>query len=88
MAPSLLSALLGRFYGTTYRIDTELEIAAAPQQVWAVFGDFARWGDWNDFMELGPAVPEKVGGTCRVLFHLEGGCMKTSKHEPEVSEVF
>jgi hypothetical protein len=67
----------------TYRIDSEIEIEATPEQVWKVFGDFASWGKWNDFMEL-PVVPERAGKHCRVLFHLDGGCMKESPHDPEV----
>eukprot|EP00775_Hariotina_reticulata_P006030 gene6030-6268_t len=46
-------------YSTVCKIDTELVIPASPAQVWAVFGDFAKWGEWNDFMVL-PIVPKKI----------------------------
>jgi hypothetical protein len=68
---------------TVCKIDTELVIPASPAQVWSVFGDFANWGQWNDFMVL-PITPSKVGKPCRVLFHLDGGCIKRSVHDPEV----
>jgi hypothetical protein len=71
-------------YNTVCRIDTELVIPASPAHVWAVFGDFAKWGEWNDFMVL-PIVPKKVGETCRVQFKLDGGCIRKSVHDPEVS---
>jgi hypothetical protein len=66
-----------------YRIDSEIEIEATPEQVWKVFGDFGNWDKWNDFMIL-PVAPERVGKHCQVLFRLDGGCMKESPHEPEV----
>lgn len=68
---------------TRYRIDSEIEIEATPEQVWKVFGDFGNWDKWNDFMIL-PVAPERVGKHCRVLFRLDGGCMKESPHDPEV----
>ena len=68
----------------TCKIDTELVIPASPAQVWAVFGDFANWGEWNDFMVL-PVPPKCVGKHCRVLFRLEGGLINKSVHDPEVS---
>jgi hypothetical protein len=71
---------------TVCKIDTELVIPASPAQVWSVFGDFANWGQWNDFMVL-PITPSKVGKPCRVLFHLDGGCIKRSVHDPEVEMV-
>ena len=30
-------------------IETELEIDAPADRVWATFGDFERWPDWNPF---------------------------------------
>lgn len=68
---------------TRYHIDSEIEIEATPEQVWKVFGDFGNWDKWNDFMIL-PVAPERVGKHCRVLFRLDGGCMKESPHDPEV----
>jgi hypothetical protein len=67
-----------------YKIDSEIEIEATPEQVWKVFGDFANWDKWSDFMVFS-VVPEKVGKHCRVLFRLDGGCMKETPHDPEVS---
>jgi hypothetical protein len=67
----------------TYSIDSQIIIEASPEQVWRVFGDFANWGKWNDFMEL-PVVPEKVGKRCHAVFYLDEGCMKKSPHDPEV----
>lgn len=66
-----------------YNIHSEIEIEATPQQVWEVFGDFAGWGSWNDFVVL-PVVPERVGKRCRAVFYLESGCMKQTSHDPEV----
>jgi hypothetical protein len=70
---------------TTYKIDSEIEIEATPEQVWKVFGDFASWGKWNDFTVF-KEVPEQVGKRCQVVFHLDGGCMKSTSHDPEVRE--
>lgn len=72
---------------TTCKIDTELVIPASPAQVWAVFGDFANWGQWNDFMTL-PVSPKSVGKHCRVVFKLEGGLIRRSVHDPEVITYF
>lgn len=66
-----------------YRIDSEIEIEATSEQVWKVFGDFGSYSKWNDF-QVFKKVPEAVGKKCEVVFHLEGGCMKTSSHDPEV----
>lgn len=66
-----------------YTIHSEIQIAATPEQVWQVFGDFAGWGKWNDFCVL-PVVPERVGKRCRAVFYLDSGCMKQSPHNPEV----
>jgi len=71
--------------GIVCEINTELVIPASPEQVWAVFGDFANWGQWNDFMVL-PVAPEKVGKCCRVMFRLDGGCVRKSVHDPEVKQ--
>ena len=30
-------------------IETEIEIDAPPERVWATFADFDRWPDWNPF---------------------------------------
>lgn len=70
---------------TSYKIDSEIEIEATPEQVWKVFGDFASWGKWNDFTVF-KEVPEQVGKRCQVVFHLDGGCMKSTSHDPEVRE--
>ncbi|MFT4039615.1 MAG: SRPBCC domain-containing protein [Thermomicrobiales bacterium] len=32
------------------RIETEIQIAASPQQVWAVLADTARYPEWNPFV--------------------------------------
>lgn len=80
-----VSQLLVPGDGCVCKIHTELEVPATPAAVWAVLGDFARWGEWNDFMAL-PVVPQQVGRPCKVVFHLDKGCMKRSTHEPEVRE--
>ncbi len=66
-----------------YQVDSEIDIEATPEQVWKVFGNFASWGEWNDFAVF-DKVPLAVGKRCKVVFHLDGGCMKTSLHDPEV----
>jgi hypothetical protein len=33
------------------QLRTEVEIAAAPERVWAVLRDFARYSDWNPFIK-------------------------------------
>jgi hypothetical protein len=32
------------------RIDTEIEIAASPERVWALLADTPRWKEWNPFV--------------------------------------
>ena len=32
------------------RIETEIDIATAPHEVWRVLTDFAHYGDWNPFI--------------------------------------
>lgn len=70
-------------FSTVCEVNTELLIPASPEEVWDVFGDFANWGTWNDFMVL-PIAPSKVGQHCKVEFCLEGGCIRRSIHSPEV----
>jgi hypothetical protein len=67
----------------TYNIHTEIVIPASPEKVWAVFSDFTKWREWNDFMVFDES-PTKVGSSCNVLFRLDEGCMATSRHHPEV----
>ena len=33
------------------RIETEIDIAAAPHEVWRVLVDFANYGQWNPFID-------------------------------------
>lgn len=92
--PSLVLALLGLLLPwadaaaidqilPTYKIDTEIVIPATPQQVWEVFSDYDGWKEWNSFMTFTES-PTEVGKLCKVLFQLDGGRMKTTKHDPEV----
>jgi hypothetical protein len=78
---TVLERLIGP--STVREIHTELVIPATPAEVWEVLGDFAHWGDWNDFCWF-TKVPTKVGQTCEVKFLLNTRCMKISTHDPEV----
>ena len=53
-------------------IDTAIEIAADPQRVWDVLGDFARYPEWNRFL-LQVAGKRAVDAQIRFRFELPRG---------------
>jgi hypothetical protein len=53
-------------------IDTAIEIAASPQQVWDVLGDFAVYPEWNRFL-LEVEGRLTVGAPIRFRFELPRG---------------
>ena len=59
-------------------LTTEIEIAASPSSVWRVLTDFARYGEWNPFIQAidGDA---KVGATLKVQMTAPGGRKMTFK---------
>ena len=65
-------------------LHTEIEIAAAPADVWAVLTDFAAYPDWNPFLVDAHGDAE-VGARLRVTLSPPGGRAMTMR--PTVTEV-
>ncbi|MCV0397823.1 MAG: SRPBCC domain-containing protein [Rhizobiaceae bacterium] len=63
------------------QIETEIEIAASPQEVWAVLADGGRYKEWNPFM-LGMAGELKQGARLSNVMQPEPG--KTMTFRPVV----
>ena len=42
-----------------HQLQTEVEISAEPQRVWAILCDFATYPEWNPFIRFVRGVPEK-----------------------------
>ena len=56
----------------SYRIETQIEIDAPPERVWAVIADFARYPEWNPFiLEVTGSVYE--GASVRYRFEFPRG---------------
>lgn len=53
-------------------IYSSIVMNARPQQVWAVFTDFAKYSEWNPFVISFTGVPV-VGGKICVTLHQPGG---------------
>ena len=72
---AILVLLIG-FYGfgltRTHNIETEIEIAAPPEAVWAVLTDFAAYGEWNPFI-LSVEGEARQGATLDAVIHAVGG---------------
>lgn len=49
-------------------IDTAIEIAASPQRVWQVLGDFGRYPEWNRFLLR---VEGRLAVSARIRFRFE-----------------
>lgn len=65
-------------------IETEVEIAASPEQVWAVLTDFSKWSQWNRVM---PAIEgEPVEGS-RVELELALPGRRSSYQRPYLMRV-
>ena len=47
------------------RIETEIEIATAPREVWRVLTDFAHYRDWNPFIDAIEGEP-RLGAKIKV----------------------
>lgn len=65
-------------------IETEIELAAPPEQAWTVFADFAGWGRWSSGFMTFLEPPAAVGKRCGLVCQLSQGAMKTSTHWPMV----
>jgi hypothetical protein len=66
------------------QLHTEVLIEAAPEAVWAVLTDFARYGDWNPFLVAAAGVAEQ-GERLTVTLAPPGGRRITMK--PVLTEV-
>ena len=64
-------------------IDTQIDIDATPEQVWAVLTDFARYGEWNPFVRR-IAGDAAVGGKLEVVLSQEPG--KENTFKPTVTD--
>lgn len=49
---------------SAYLLETEIEIAAAPERIWLILADFAAYPDWNPFIR-------SIQGTARQGARLE-----------------
>src|SRR2546427_464199 len=59
-----------------HRIETQIEIAAAPERVWALLMDFPSYATWNPFVRSIEGEPE-VGQQLKVLVQSPaGGAMR------------
>ena len=71
---------------TPQRIDESIEIAASPQAVWAVVGDFGNFAAWNPWLATSQADKGNVPGSVRTLTRAEGGGQLTEDlddYQPE-----
>ncbi|MEO3814220.1 SRPBCC domain-containing protein [Sphaerisporangium sp. B11E5] len=62
-------------------IDSSIEIAAAPEEVWAVLTDFSRYEEWNPFV-IRAEGEATVGTTLTLDIRPPGGTAST--HHPTV----
>ncbi|MGD2043700.1 MAG: SRPBCC domain-containing protein [Acidimicrobiia bacterium] len=67
----------------TYRIVTEIEIDARPEEVWKHLTDLRSFSEWNPFMIEGSGKVE-VGARLKVRMQQPGGSAMTFK--PTVTE--
>lgn len=44
---------------SSHQLQTEVEISAGPERVWAILSDFAAYPEWNPFIRFIHGVPEK-----------------------------
>lgn len=44
---------------SNHQLQTEVEINAGPERVWAILSDFASYPEWNPFIRFIRGVPEK-----------------------------
>jgi hypothetical protein len=57
-------------------IITETDIAAAPEKVWAILTDFARYSEWNPFITSAQGEPSE-GARLKVRIEPPGGTAMT-----------
>ena len=64
---------------TPQRIDESIEIAAPPQAVWQIVGDFANFANWNPWLSASTADKGNSPGSTRTLTRAEGGGQLTEE---------
>ena len=57
---------------TIHHLQTEIEIAASPERVWAVLADFASYPQWNPFIKSVAGAPEQ-GARLQIAIQPSGG---------------
>ncbi|SDI32212.1 SRPBCC family protein [Nonomuraea jiangxiensis] len=58
-------------------IDSSIEIAAPPEEVWAILTDFAKYEEWNPFI-LQAEGTAAAGATLRLNIRPPGGTARPS----------
>ena len=64
---------------TPQRIDESIEIAAPPEAVWRIVGDFANFAKWNPWLSASEADKGNSPGSTRTLTRAEGGGQLTEE---------
>jgi hypothetical protein len=62
----------------TRRVETVIDIEAAPARVWEVLTDFASYPDWNPFIVRATGTPEP-GSQITLRIHSSAGWKATNK---------
>ena len=65
-------------------IQTEILIPVPPPAVWAVLTDFARYGEWNDFVRYVEGHPQ---AGARVRIGMDVGLEKLNEQQATITEV-
>ena len=58
---------------TPQKIDESIVIAAPPDEVWAIVGDFANFAAWNPWLSASEADKGNTPGSTRTLTRAKGG---------------
>ncbi len=66
------------------RVEAIIQIAASPEQVWAVLTDFAKWSQWNRVM---PGLEGELAEGNQVELKLALPGRRTSRQKPYLTRV-
>lgn len=63
---------------------TEIEISANPEVVWSIIADFAKYEEWNPFINK---VTGQAKQGSKIEIHIQTPAGKKRKYEPTVTKV-